>query len=568
MAEGEALALDSRWRKVCSETLTLVSRNKDAWIFKDPVIESKELTHEAKVAYSSAIPNPMDFTTIRKNLSAFESPAEFEADMLLVFRNCYLFNRPGQDAYEMGRDVENVFLAKWELERRKEIATSLYQQSIELAKSIGSDILVSSKRKAKRSPPAYDALNRKVIYEPVSASSSSSETSASNSWRELVTELFSSVKNNPSMVWFLKPVHKYPEIPQQVVQLYYNIIKTPMDLETIEKNLNLYPSPSEFRKDMELIVTNSVRFNPQGSPINTAALDLQAEITKAFLNPILLTAANTLPRDWKKVKKIMPELPPSSLVPPPVPAQTVVRLKRGGQPTPLAEEEELGSVKKLQKPEPPKTAPISSVLNVYRPMRPAPVDPSSWTQLASHVLEELSNLKDDNGTRLAWIFQRPIFKYDLPANIKRLYLLSITDLMDMSIIENKLRSDLHYTPKNFETDVELMIDNCLVFNDETQYPHKVAFVIKKHFVEYWISNGLRERAQALSSKQVGDAQIVLTTEAPNWNEIRQQAMPPPENVKDSDSVNANYPLNDELLYEWRVSQRYVMHQRRKKMIYN
>ena len=95
----------------------------------------------------------MDFSTIRKNLVAFDSPAEFEADMLQVFRNCYSFNRPGQDAYEMGRDVENVFLAKWELERRKEIATGLYQRAIQIAHSVGSDILISSRRKAKRSPP-------------------------------------------------------------------------------------------------------------------------------------------------------------------------------------------------------------------------------------------------------------------------------------------------------------------------------------------------------------------------------------------------------------------------------
>ena len=569
MAEGEALALDSRWRKVCSETLSLVCRNKDAWIFKDPVIESRELSHDAKVAYSAIIPNPMDFSTIRKNLVAFDSPAEFEADMLQVFRNCYSFNRPGQDAYEMGRDVENVFLAKWELERRKEIATGLYQRAIQIAHSVGSDILISSRRKAKRSPPVYDAINQKVVYEPVSSggSSSSSET-ASSSWEDLMKELFFSIKSNPAMVWFLKPVHRYPEIPKEVQKTYYSIIRTPMDMETVEKNIDLYPSPAEFRRDMELIVTNSVRFNPPGSPVNAAALALQAAITEAFQNPTLLTAANTLSRDWIKRKRVIPESPPEEVADVTTAPPTVLRLKRGSGPmAPQSPTESSlptpSPTQKVETKQPPRGPAVPSILSLSRPMRPPPLQVESWKQLASHVLEELSNLKDENGTRLAWIFQRPIHKYELPANIKRLYLLSIPDVVDLGIIEARLKSS-EYDPVSFERDMEVLLDNCLVFNDETQYPHKVAFVLKKHFNDYWANSGLRERAREMSSSGTCSMSTIFG-DGPNWNEIRQQAAPGADQImKDCDGVSALFPLNDELLYEWRVSQRYVMHQLRKK----
>ena len=580
MAEAEAISLDARWRKICAETLTLVCRNKDAWIFKDPVIESPELSHEAKVAYSSIIPNPMDFATIRKNMAALESPAEFESDMLLVFRNCATFNKPGQDAFEMGRDVENVFLAKWELERRKEIATALYERSIELARSVRSDILVTSKRKAKRNPPFYDAVNRKVVYEP--ASSSSGSISSPGDWRELMVRFYEDQLADPQMAWFAKPVHKYPAIPTEVKKSYYAVIRFPMDLETVGRNINLYPSPAEFRKDMELIVTNSVRFNPPGSPVNVAALELQNRITKAFQDPILLTAANSLPRDWK-AKKVGPETPPPEVAAPAVPGPTVLRLKRGRKEEDGVEKESVKPVTGADSVAPvvkkpttvtastPMVDKSSQILSLERPMTPPPLNVTDWRHYATHLLNELSAIKDDSGTKLSWIFQRPIFKYDLPPNIKRLYLLSIGELMDMGVIQAKLaKPDSGYSPSEFETDVELMLDNCLVFNDETQYPHKVAFVVQKHYWKYWKgAGGLGEKAHALWSTQMQDKPAgasSISGETPNWAEIRQQAAAvadPAAPVKDCDSVTGTYPLNEELLYEWRVSQRYVMHKLRK-----
>lgn len=586
MAEAEAISLDARWRKICAETLSLVSRNKDAWIFKDPVIESHELTHEAKVAYSSIIVNPMDFATIRKNIAAIESPGEFEADMLLVFRNCATFNKPGQDAFEMGRDVENVFLAKWELERRKEIATALYKRSIELARSVNSDILVTSKRKAKRNPPFYDAVNRKVVNEPISSGSSTG--GSPGDWRELMTRLYQNLVSDPQMIWFVKPVHKYVTIPTEVQKSYYTIIRFPMDLETVGKNLDLYPSPAEFRKDLELIVTNSVRFNPPGSFVNSAALELQSRITKAFQDhPVLLTAANSLMRDWK-VKKIQPEAPPfDQLVAPTVPpGPSVLRLKRSrkDEPVDTAMKDTVNPVssdhisestvtKKTITTASPVLDKSSQILNLERPMTPPPINVTNWRQYASHLLNELSAIKDDSGTKLSWIFQRPIFKYDLPPNIKRLYLLSIAELMDMNVIQTKL-TKTGYSPAEFETDVELMLDNCLVFNDETQYPHKVAFVVQKHYCNYWKgSGGLAEKANAVWSTQIDDQprDTLVIGERPNWAEIRQQALAsadPAAPVKDCDSVTGTYPLNEELLYEWRVSQRYVMHKLRKTRIPN
>lgn len=44
--------------------------------------------------YPNVIKHPMDFTTIRTKLSynAYDSEADFNADMNLIFDNCILFN--------------------------------------------------------------------------------------------------------------------------------------------------------------------------------------------------------------------------------------------------------------------------------------------------------------------------------------------------------------------------------------------------------------------------------------------------------------------------------------------
>ena len=580
-AEAEGIALDARWRKVCSETLTLVTRNRDAWIFKEPVIESPELSHEAKVAYTNAIPEPMDFRTVRRNIGAFADPTEFERDMLLVFRNCSTFNKPGQDAFEMGRDVENVFLARWELERRKEIAHSLFLRSIELA---GNAVLESTRRKSLLKPPFYDTANRKVVEFNLHSTSSggSSGSHSPHSWKEIVTNLYNQIVGDPQMAWFLRPVHSYPEIPVLVKKNYYALIKSPMDLATVGKNLSLYPSAGEFRKDVELIVTNSLRFNPPQSPVNLAALELQRIISGAFDDTFKAELGAVRNNDWNGIKKQIPDPPGEDLVEPPPP--TVLRLKRSRTagdevppaPVPQASVEPpvvtTTTVSAVEK----KGVSVPNVLLINRPM--VPLDKAvDWRGFAQHCLTELNQIKDESSNnRLTWIFQRPLFKYELPVSIKRLYLLSITELVDLSMITERLNPGGVYDrgngPSDFEADVIRMLDNCLVFNDESQFPHKVGFVLKKHFNLYWIDGGLRERA-VQAWKEKGKEHAVLPASSsyehalPNWEEIRQQVMPDVVRPnQDCDSVSGSFPLNEELLYEWRVSQRFVMQQLRNELV--
>jgi hypothetical protein len=516
----QAMSNDTKWRRICSDVLNAVWKNRDAWIFHAPVIESPELTEEAKQAYIQFTPHPMDLRTIRQSIATYTSPAEFESNMTLVFSNCARFNKPGQDAYEMGKDVEKFFNAKWA--DKRETAFELFRGSTT------SETLIETG--------------------PV--------------WRGIIRRVFDTIKNDPNFSWFQLPVHQYPGIDISVKKQYYSLIRSPMDFSTIEKNIALYPSPGELRRDLELIVTNSVRFNPPESVVNLAARQLQEKINELF--DTHLAPFKNLPGDWNKagVKRILPDPPGDEIFPPQGPPQVVVRLKR-------AKVEESTVTASAPPSESVTTPKQTSILLIDRDMAPV-VSSSDWKTFALHLLNELGQIRDDSSSsKLSWIFQKPIFKYELPNQIKRLYLLSVTDLVDLQIIQQKLERGVYDSPHEFEHDVRVMLDNCLAFNDETQYPHKVGFVMDKHYKKYWYDCGLRQKAigawEMTRSLDKGGVRP-LVPENPNWEEIRNLASL--EAVKpglDCQHISATVPLNDELLYEWRVAQRFVMQDRRNKM---
>jgi bromodomain-containing factor 1 len=66
--------------------------------------------------YFKIIKNPMDLSLITEKLNngQYQSAKEFEADMRLMFRNCYKFNPPGTPVHIMGRELEAVFDAEWQ----------------------------------------------------------------------------------------------------------------------------------------------------------------------------------------------------------------------------------------------------------------------------------------------------------------------------------------------------------------------------------------------------------------------------------------------------------------------
>ncbi|CRG92262.1 hypothetical protein PISL3812_09319 [Talaromyces islandicus] len=65
--------------------------------------------------YHSVIKKPMDLSTIQTKLNAgqYENAKEMEADVQLMFKNCFKFNIPGDPIYQCGQKLQEVFNAKW-----------------------------------------------------------------------------------------------------------------------------------------------------------------------------------------------------------------------------------------------------------------------------------------------------------------------------------------------------------------------------------------------------------------------------------------------------------------------
>lgn len=70
--------------------------------------------------YHSIIKKPMDLQTVQTKLQTgqYENAKEMEADVRLMFKNCYKFNIPGDPTYNSGKSLEEVFDNKWSQKRR------------------------------------------------------------------------------------------------------------------------------------------------------------------------------------------------------------------------------------------------------------------------------------------------------------------------------------------------------------------------------------------------------------------------------------------------------------------
>ena len=89
------------------------------------------------------------------------------------------------------------------------------------------------------------------------------------------------LKTVPQLWPFVKPVNK------KLVKDYYNVIKRPMDLETISKKVTAhkYHSRHDFMRDVEQILENCIAYNGKESQFTHKA-ELLVEISKTTLDEV------------------------------------------------------------------------------------------------------------------------------------------------------------------------------------------------------------------------------------------------------------------------------------------
>ena len=100
--------------KFCAEVLTELKRPKHLKV-SEPFLQPVDPVSLNIPNYHKLIKKPMDVSTIDKKLAAgqYENAKEFEADVRLMFQNCYKFNPPTHPVHGMGKEYEKVFEDKW-----------------------------------------------------------------------------------------------------------------------------------------------------------------------------------------------------------------------------------------------------------------------------------------------------------------------------------------------------------------------------------------------------------------------------------------------------------------------
>jgi len=105
-----SLGSRSKQMRYCGTIMRELMHKKhylNAWPFYTPVDVKGLGLHD----YFDIVTRPMDLSLVQRNLDAalYRSPAEFAADVRLIFTNCYKYNPAGTDVVEMAKRLQEVF---------------------------------------------------------------------------------------------------------------------------------------------------------------------------------------------------------------------------------------------------------------------------------------------------------------------------------------------------------------------------------------------------------------------------------------------------------------------------
>ncbi|KAJ2724341.1 hypothetical protein GGI07_002020 [Coemansia sp. Benny D115] len=223
------------WKSACVRIMLQIQALPCSLEFMAPVDPIKQ----GVPTYLEVVKHPMDLGTIRKKLdrSQYRSPSQFVEDIKLVFSNCFLFNTAGTYVYSQGEALQSAFESVW----KQQFGT---KPDDPLPAALPDDIPVVDK-----------ALDR-------------------------ARTILGKLKKDDNAWPFLKPVDPIAF----GVPTYFDIVKNPMDLSTVQKKLSRksYASVADFVADVRLIFDDCVLFNPPDTPVHDCGQNLRAAAAKLF----------------------------------------------------------------------------------------------------------------------------------------------------------------------------------------------------------------------------------------------------------------------------------------------
>lgn len=272
------------------------------------------------------------------------------------------------------------------------------------------------------------------------------------------------------------------------VPTYYEMIKNPMDLQTMEKKLNNneYESPKAVVDDFELILSNCVQFNSTEHPVTEMSKSMQAAWDRQMKGfpPSNAPEAekpksskkkggSTKPPAAKAPKSSQVKKEPKAVAQSPIAASPTFGLQPSGIPQ-IRRDSTAGDGRPKREihPPAPKDLPYSDV-------KPRRKKNASELKFCDMVVKELGKKIHE---AYAFPFYTPVDPVAL--NIPD-YFKIIKKPMDLSTIQSKLKTNQYESGNDFEADIRLMFRNCYKFNPANQAVHQMGKRLEGVFDQKW-----------------------------------------------------------------------------------
>ncbi|CAH8568730.1 unnamed protein product [Dicrocoelium dendriticum] len=304
-------------------------KEKIVWPFTRPVDHERLNLPD----YPRIVKHPMDLGTIKQrlNLKFYRSSSECIDDLFTMFRNCYIFNKPGDDVVAMAMKLEQIARERLQcmpspeteilLQKTSKSAKPAHPQlppaqelssqpSVNHVESLNGTSLSESGAPAVRSATSSSGkkaskkkmdANEDLPQTPLSVDDPSRDRrqvkkpkreyeernigkrlrlsealkACSNILREISSQRYRDLNH-----LFLKPV----DAEAMGLHDYHDVIKKAMDLSTVRSKLESgqYHSKYEFADDIRLMFNNCYKYNGEDSDVTKVGKLLQSIFEESF----------------------------------------------------------------------------------------------------------------------------------------------------------------------------------------------------------------------------------------------------------------------------------------------
>ncbi|KAI0308085.1 hypothetical protein B0F90DRAFT_1680044 [Multifurca ochricompacta] len=461
--------------KACRTALQKLKSSKHSKLFLQPV----DPVRDRAPNYFEIIKNPMDISTMNAKLEAgmYKERFAFEGDLRLMIRNAKTYNMPGTFAYNETLALESVFDKSWA--------------------RINNTIDMKSANQPKLMPPPPLPIQAKTATAPAKAPATSSVSTGTavatpslklkiggNLTPRATPSTHSNNKTTPKTVITVKPKGRKskpadtapaPVVDDGSFDLLEEVIAIEKEKEKMvaSKKQRTSAAGSEFaapgkrKKDLLDELEDDDEILALASPSKKPSKSPQPGLTE---KEVRATSPAKFSGSIKIKKPSMPTLEP-------VASQEVKPLAESRQPLVKGKEREV----------------MPPALTTTYIASETPINKAK----AREVLKSLLRLPE------AAIFSRPV---DPLQDGCPTYFEEIKNPMDFGTMMQNLSSK-YSTMEEFSRDVELVFNNCRLFNPPTTYPVQCADAVERVFKREW--SRAAEKKMAWSEKR--SLQSLMTT---------------------------------------------------------